>query len=463
MEVRTIYGPPGCGKTHDLTILAGQEAIKNQVMMLSYTKAAAAEIVSRIPTIDPDRPKHIVGSTLHALAFAELNLTRASVIDNEKLKAFSAATGVQFKQGIEDDEQEGDQFRAVLSYSKSTMMTPTDAYDHLGRPGTLNRFDKFLVQYDQWKRTYGYLDFDDMLILATRREYNPPQIVMLDEAQDCSPLQWSLFERYVEKAKRVYVAGDDDQAIFEWNGADPHGMMRFSKRYNAKARVLDQSHRIPSSVHKFVHDHILSEVEERVEKEFKPREFEGEINRWGSITDVDIRELVKKGESNLILVRDSYRMRAVEEALQNDRILYTIAGDRRSPFESQLFEAVKALQRPDEANAAQKAAAVKYARVKGTQWDELVRMRKWYHALEVPERMIHIYENSDLFAPIEVRLSTIHQAKGREADNVIADTMLTQRVEESIYFNRDAELRVWYVCLTRAKQSLQICGENILV
>jgi DNA helicase-2/ATP-dependent DNA helicase PcrA len=460
MEVRTIYGPPGCGKTHDLTVLAGQESKKNPVLMLSYTKAAAAEIVSRIEKTETAK---ITGSTLHALAFAELNLTRASVIDNEKLKSFSQATGVLFKEGLEDDEQEGDQFRSVLSYSKSMMIPVGDAYDQLGRPGTLKRFDNFIVQYDHWKRTYGYLDFDDMLILASRREYTPPPIVMLDEAQDCSPLQWSLFERYTEKAKRVYVAGDDDQAIFEWNGADPHGMIKFSKRYGAKARVLDQSHRIPSSVHAFVHDNILNEIGQRVEKEFKARDFEGEINRWGGLLDVDIRKVIKKGQSNLLLVRDSYRMRSVEDALQADHILYSIAGDRRSPFENQLSEAVRALQQPDRATESQKAAAIKYARIKGRTWDELVQAKRWYHALAIPERLMHVYENVDLFGPIEVRLSTIHQAKGREADNVIADTTLTQRVEESIYYNRDAELRVWYVALTRAKQSLQICGENLLV
>lgn len=461
MEVRTIYGPPGCGKTHDLIELAGQEARKSQVLMLSYTKAAASEMVSRIEKVS--EYQKISGSTLHSLAFAELNMTRASVVDWEKMAAFSKLTGIKFKEGMDDDEQEGDQYRSVLSYSKAMMMPMGDAYDALGRPGTMRGFDHFILQYDQWKRTYGYMDFDDMLIAATKREYSPPPIVMLDEAQDCSPLQWSLFERYTEKARRVYVAGDDDQAIFEWNGADPHGMVNFSKRHNAKARVLGQSHRIPNSVHSFVHDNVLSEINNRVEKEFKPRDFDGEIHRWGGLLDIDVRKVVRPGQSNLMLVRDSYRMREVEKALQADHIAYSIAGDKLSPYETSLADAVRGHHNGGAATDKQKAAMVKHARIKGHTVDDLLSINKWYQALTVPEYLIHLYESVDLFAPIEVRLSTIHQAKGREADNVIADLTLTQRVEESIYLNRDAELRVWYVALTRAKQSLQICGENALI
>jgi len=458
MEVRTIYGPPGCGKTHDLTELAGLESKKNQVAMLSYTKAAAAEIVSRVPDA-----KHITGSTIHALAFAKLNMTRASVVDSDKIASFSAATGVPFKSGMDDDEQEGDQFRAVVSYSKARMLPLMEAYELLGKPGTMNRFDVFVKQYLQWKNTYGYMDFDDMLVAASRAEFDPPPIVMLDEAQDCSPLQWSVFERFTEKCKRVYVAGDDDQAIFEWNGADPHGMLKFSRRYNAKARVLGQSHRIPSSVHEFVHDNVLSEMSNRVDKVFKARDYEGEIIRHGDLMDTDLRKLMIGDGTNLILVRDTYRMRQVETALQMDKIQYSLTGDRRSPFDNHVAEAVRGLMDPGNATPNQKSCAMKIARNKGESWEELVKHKKWWQAVSVPENMITLYEGVDMFKPSIVNVSTIHQAKGREADNVIADTTLTQKVEESIYDNRDAELRVWYVCLTRAKKSLHICGENALI
>ena len=44
--------------------------------------------------------------------------------------------------------------------------------------------------------------------------------MFIDEAQDLSPLQWKLYDKLKEKSKDVYLAGDDDQAIFAWAGAD---------------------------------------------------------------------------------------------------------------------------------------------------------------------------------------------------------------------------------------------------
>lgn len=43
---------------------------------------------------------------------------------------------------------------------------------------------------------------------------------MVDEAQDLTPLQWDMVVKIAKSVWRVYIAGDDDQAIYEWNGAE---------------------------------------------------------------------------------------------------------------------------------------------------------------------------------------------------------------------------------------------------
>ena len=52
-------------------------------------------------------------------------------------------------------------------------------------------------------------------------EFPPLEVLILDEAQDFTPLQWSVIYKMVDKVKRIYLAGDDDQGIYKWNGADP--------------------------------------------------------------------------------------------------------------------------------------------------------------------------------------------------------------------------------------------------
>ena len=51
---------------------------------------------------------------------------------------------------------------------------------------------------------------------------------MVDEAQDLTPLQWDMVVKIAKGVDRVYIAGDDDQAIYEWNGADVKHFSNFS-------------------------------------------------------------------------------------------------------------------------------------------------------------------------------------------------------------------------------------------
>ena len=64
-------------------------------------------------------------------------------------------------------------------------------------------------------------------------------LMIIDEAQDLTPLQWKFVYKLGEKAKRIYLAGDDDQAIYEWNGADVKSFQNFP----GKDVVLKYSHR----------------------------------------------------------------------------------------------------------------------------------------------------------------------------------------------------------------------------
>jgi superfamily I DNA/RNA helicase len=68
--------------------------------------------------------------------------------------------------------------------------------------------------------------------------------IFIDEAQDLSPLQWKLFDKLKEYADDIYLAGDDDQAIFAWAGAD---VDRFINE-PAKEKVLKYSKRISRAV-----------------------------------------------------------------------------------------------------------------------------------------------------------------------------------------------------------------------
>ena len=73
----------------------------------------------------------------------------------------------------------------------------------------------------KYKREKGLKDFTDLLEEFIQKEsHNKFKVLFIDEAQDLSLLQWDMVRKIWDSAEKTYIAGDDDQAIFKWAGAD---------------------------------------------------------------------------------------------------------------------------------------------------------------------------------------------------------------------------------------------------
>ena len=104
----------------------------------------------------------------------------------------------------------------------------------------LKYIDKSLIDYKKERNKY---DMTDMIVDFNKKHYDlmPDfDVVIVDEAQDLSWLQWKMVERVLTKAKRVYIAGDDDQAIYRWAGARPEFLMNM----DGTRTILNKSYRL---------------------------------------------------------------------------------------------------------------------------------------------------------------------------------------------------------------------------
>ena len=111
------------------------------------------------------------------------------------------------------------------------------------------------------------------------------RVMFVDEAQDLSLVQWRLVKKIEEKCQDSYISGDDDQAIYRWNGAHVSTFINLE----GKRTVLDQSQRVPQKPFALANK-IIKKVHNRVEKEWLPKEEEGSVQYCSDLHEVDFSQ-----------------------------------------------------------------------------------------------------------------------------------------------------------------------------
>ena len=291
-------------------------------------------------------------------------------------------------------------------------------------------------------------------------------VVFIDEAQDLSPIQWKMFDVLKKNSNHVILAGDDDQAIYGWAGAD---VKRFQQE-PAKEIVLPQSYRVPKCV-QHIADNILSRIpdERRIKKEWQARDEEGSIYFGTSIEDVPLDE-----GKWLVLARYNDKLIKLKPSLR-DRGIYFEYKNRKS-YKTRLYEAIQNYTRWTQGSQLSLSECRDLFEYFGKEFPEKEeRMydlkefgysftQQWFEVFETePEDSLYIRDmlqaEEKLSKEARVKLSTIHAAKGGEADNVLLILDNTKTIREAIEKSpdkEDEENRIWYVGVTRTKQNLYI-------
>lgn len=468
MRTYAIYGPPGTGKTTEMLNRVADAKKRypiNQICFLSFTKAGAAEALKRLNIAKSDKI-----CTIHSLMYKLNEISAPSVVDNYKLKKFGDKTGFTFKNQSNDTGEEmgiGDKYLSVMSKSVNRMTSLYDEYYQSDRPGNFSEFKHFCETYQNWKMANGYVDFNDMLSMYV---LNPVEhgarIIFIDEAQDLSNLQWAVIRKMIKigGVDEVHIAGDDDQAIYEWSGANTHGMIEFEEEYKSERVILDRSWRIPRSVHD-VAMNIVGRINNRVPKEYRSKDEEGIIIRH-YLFDY---KMVKHGDDVLILCRNFVTKKEIESELIRHRIPYKNEGGYGGLFNSRIADGIRVFNKLASGQPISQDEIDRMSLVADDRTRKELTLKNFSGLLDrgfvrsfnIPVNQIEFYMEADLTEDPTIRLSTIHSAKGREADHVVVHTGLTMRTVNDMDINPDAEARVFYVAVTRARHKLSIIeGEN---
>ena len=487
MKITKVFGPPGTGKTTFLLNKVEeflQEGIPPEdIGYFAFTRKASTEAKTRaIARFENLKEKQFSNfRTLHSLAYSRLGLSNGRMISSAQMKEFAEKVGmdnVYVNSGDEPWELKTD--NPVLNVINLARLKMVDLEKEYNASSLNIGWHSFLHIYNSYRKFLEkntLLDFTDLLeqfSVCDEDIYPKFQVVIIDEAQDLSPLQWKVVSRLIKKSNKAYIAGDDDQAIFGWAGADVKSLLT----YEGEHIILNQSHRIPRKIYTYA-DKIANRIKYRVPKEWNPRDDEGSLDIITNFRNLDFND------NWLVLAPSNYVLNEIHAYLKSMGILFernhirsisekvvdaVDSWNRIMNYESVTASNVKSIYSYLNKDLIKRGfkkfegqSDVRYT------FDDLKKNHgllseksSWIDALGKISDDQSIYIRSairkgqSLLGNPQVKLSTIHGSKGGEAENVLFFPDLSEKFCSLSFKDPDAMHRLHYVGVTRAKKSLNI-------
>ena len=500
-----IFGPPGTGKTHTLIerVLKGHLArgVKPiEIAFISFTNKAVDTAIERalkaFPQYDTDDFARF--KTLHKFCrryFEEEVFDPKACMLDYALQASIIKTSD--KRLSDDNFTYKDWSLGVYDKSRNMMLDPVEVYKkEQHKMDSLDVYIRKIDTYNHYKKD-SFIDFTDM-IERTIDEVDFPelQILILDEAQDFTPLQWSVLYKLAQKAKRVYLAGDDDQGIYKFNGSDPK---YFTTYFPGRKVILRQTRRFGEAIHHFSQI-IRRGILDSIEKDYEHLEKEGYVKRYLNFAEIPIGDLPGTwyilGRVNTTV--NELRLSAKEAGL------YFADNRGNKSFDVKQWRAIKAwtaISKGKEISKQNAEVMMRYIReIKdhsyrrtgfwidlpdtqtydfdglcdwcGLNLNDEAATKPWWQILQrnfTPSqteyflRLLQRYGQKSLDDEPQIIIDTIHSVKGGEANNVVLYSKTNwpaSYVNKKDAGDKSDEKRVYYTGATRARDTLHILSSN---
>ena len=456
-----IYGPPGTGKTFRLirrvNAYVRTGTPYHKIGYFAFTKKAAKEARERIGVDEKQVPYF---QTLHAFCFHLLNLNESDIMQPHHYEALGKKLNIRVNFNDKYNEEQTHFLTCNNPYFQIIQRSINKDIP-LREEFNLNEHDRkdidswdtlkhIHINLQEYKTKMHLLDFNDLVKkVVDSKKFPKLKAIFIDEAQDLSPLQWQLYDKLKENCDDIYLAGDDDQAIFAWAGADVN---RFIKE-PANERVLRYSRRVSRAVQEQSQIAVSKIAGIRKHKEYLPRAQEGFASHINNLGQIDLT----KGKW-LILTRTKSNLLDIMKELKSKNIYYQ--SNKGKSFNVGIYNGAMAYTKwIREGKLEEKEINDVREYIPSGNWNP---EKNWYDIFVADQKEIlyirNIISGGEILSEnARVWVSTIHAAKGGEEDNVILSLHQGSKVQKSIRLSvdkQDEEHRVWYVGITRARNNL---------
>ena len=522
-----VFGPPGTGKTTFLgkqieKFIRFDDYIGEEIYVCSFTKAAAqaaAQGINELPDGEKDLiiPERNIG-TLHSFCFRLLN---TPIIAESKTKEYdqwtqNKAFQIDDSTSIDIDDPYGNESLPAKN-NGTRLLSDVGKWRNMLKPESSWPIEhqRFYADWCAWKRETDYLDFTDLIERVIEYKYGlwNMRILLVDEAQDLVPMHWKLLRMWGDSSKceKFIVAGDDDQAIYEWSGAVISEFLKPIAEENKY--VLPHSHRIPSAIHDLSQAWIKP-IRTREPKAFTPREEPGKVTFLKTQTYTFCSQLVKHivetcdrtNETAMILAPTSHQLQHLIKTLRYNGVPFSNIYRKTNGAWNPLARRKKSVHGADRLYAFLKRPQLisdfkvwgecllksaftdkniykemcdypetlelgesEYEILFGEAYGDLLFQgdiptlnkfltSKFQKSLEYPQRIwLRRTELEDIVKQPLITVGTIHSVKGGEADNVyVIPDLPNIAFAKWSTGDQDEIRRLFYVAFTRARHTLSI-------
>ena len=428
-------------------------------------------------------------STMHSMGTQECGInTKTQLLKGDKWKSFKNfsrfCSNLSFESRINVNGyiEHVNPHMKIIEYARNKQISLDRAAVELDMyyTGDIWLTEQIKADLDTYKEHTGMIEYADMISKFVEGDKCPPlHSVFLDEAQDLSPLQWKMFFYIESKCARSYIAGDDDQTIYTFQGAAPNVFINLKGEMDPQI----QSRRVPRTIHRLASS-IFPHMRKRLTKKWLPREEEGEVHTNIYFDEIDF----SKGEW-LILTRTNKMLERLREHLY--RMNYRFESRAQELLPNKMLSAYRVWKRLNDGAYVNKEDVkdlwdfltvkdghlergfaggktlkdITSINLEGLRAEHGLRASGSWETLKFSDdSKLYIKKllesGDDLMKPARIKLSTIHAVKGEERDNVVLFTDIERIIYESAKRDADPEHRTFFVGITRAKEKLFITNQG---